>query len=76
MPFQAMYKIYKKLNKPTPALDGEVYIPPGGQTNAMVQTIITWKFNDKTFRTRGLSTDQTVSAIKATEKMLNIIEGE
>ncbi len=74
---KAMYKIYKKLNKPTPELlDYEVYIPPGGQTNAMVQTIITWKFNDKTFRTRGLSTDQTVSAIKATEKMLNIIEGE
>jgi len=74
---KAMYKIYKKLNKPTPELvDYEVYIPPGGQTNAMVQTIITWKFNDKTFKTRGLSTDQTVSAIKATEKMLNIIEGE
>ncbi len=72
---KAMYKIYKKLDKPTPnLLDYEVVIPPGGQTNAMVQTIITWSFNEKTFRTRGLSTDQTVSAIKATEKMLNIIE--
>jgi len=40
----------------------------------MVQTIITWRFNDKTFRTRGLSTDQTVAAIKATMKMLNMLE--
>ena len=72
---KAMYKIYKKLNKPTPELlDYEVVIPPGGKTDAIVQTIITWQFDGKTFRTRGLDGDQTVAAIKATEKMLNIIE--
>ncbi|OJX88587.1 MAG: 2-isopropylmalate synthase [Paludibacter sp. 47-17] len=72
---KAMYKIYKKLNKPTPELIGyEVVIPPGGKTDAIVQTIITWQFDGKTFRTRGLDGDQTVAAIKATEKMLNIIE--
>lgn len=72
---KALYKIYKKLNKPTPELlDYEVVIPPGGKTDAIVQTIITWQFDGKTFKTRGLDGDQTVAAIKATEKMLNIIE--
>ncbi len=72
---KAMYKMYKKLNKPTPELlDYEVDIPPGGQTNAIVQTIITWRFDNKTFKTRGLDSDQTIAAIKATEKMLNMIE--
>ncbi|MEA4982808.1 MAG: alpha-isopropylmalate synthase regulatory domain-containing protein [Paludibacter sp.] len=72
---KALYKIYKKLDKPTPELlDYEVVIPPGGKTDAIVQTIITWQFEGKTFRTRGLDGDQTVAAIKATEKMLNIIE--
>ena len=74
---KALYKIYKKLNKPTPELlDYQVVIPPGGQTDAIVQTIITWKFNSKIFKTRGLDGDQTVAAIKATEKMMNIIESE
>lgn len=72
---KAMWKIYKSLNKPTPELlDYVVVIPPGGQTDAFVQTIITWKFENKTFKTRGLDGDQTVSAIKATIKMLNILE--
>jgi len=72
---KALYKIYRMLNKPTPELiDYEVVIPPGGKTDAIVQTIITWQFEGKTFKTRGLDGDQTVAAINATEKMLNIIE--
>lgn len=72
---KAMYKMYRKLNKATPELiDYEVDIPPGGKTNAIVQTIITWRYDGKTFKTRGLDGDQTVAAIKATEKMLNMIE--
>ena len=72
---KALYKIYKKLRKPTPELiDYEVDIPPGGKTNAIVQTIITWRYEGKIFKTRGLDGDQTVAAIKATEKMLNMIE--
>jgi D-citramalate synthase len=72
---KAMWKIYKKLDKSTPELlDYVVVIPPGGKTDAFVQTIITWKFNDKVFKTRGLDGDQTVAAIKATIKMLNIID--
>ena len=72
---KALYKIYTKLNKETPELlDYEVDIPPGGKTNAIVQTIITWRYKGKSFKTRGLDGDQTVAAIKATEKMLNMIE--
>lgn len=51
-----------------------VTIPPGGRTDALVQTTITWDFQGKTYRTRGLDADQTESSIKATIKMLNIIE--
>jgi D-citramalate synthase len=68
--------IYDKLEKPYPLLtDYEVAIPPGGKTDALVETIITWDYNGKEFRTKGLDADQTESAIKATERMLNIMEG-
>ena len=49
-------------------------IPPGGRTDALVQTVITWQEDGKIIRTRGLDADQTEAAIKATFKMLNIIE--
>ena len=51
-----------------------VSIPPGGRTDAFVQTIITWSFKGNEFKTRGLDADQTEAAIKATVKMLNKIE--
>jgi len=71
---RAIKKIYKSLKKELPKLiDYSVSIPPGGHTDALVQTVITWK-TDKEFRTRGLDSDQTMAAIKATIKMLNIIE--
>jgi D-citramalate synthase len=50
-----------------------VTIPPGGHTDALVETAITWKNGGKEFKTRGLDSDQTVSAIKATVKMLNLV---
>lgn len=72
----AIKKIYFNLNKPLPLLvDYVVSIPPGGRTDALVETVITWKFN-REFKTRGLETDQTFAAIIATEKMLNVIENE
>ncbi len=72
---KALYKIYKTLGKDTPELlDYEVVIPPGGKTDAIVQTVTTWLYKGRTFKTRGLDGDQTVAAIKATEKMMNIIE--
>ena len=74
---QALWKIYKKLGKSYPALiDYAVSIPPGGKTDAFVETIITWDHDGYQFKTRGLDSDQTVAAIKATIKMLNIIENK
>ncbi|MFV0291110.1 MAG: alpha-isopropylmalate synthase regulatory domain-containing protein [Mangrovibacterium sp.] len=66
--------IYERLSKPFPKLiDYSVSIPPGGQTDALVETIITWK-SDREFKTRALDPDQTAAAIKATIRMLNMIE--
>ncbi len=55
-------------------LNYAVTIPPGGRTDALVQTVITWRDGEKIFRTRALDADQTQAAINATFKMLNIIE--
>ena len=70
--------IYKKyLDRTFPLLQNyAVTIPPGGRTDALVQTVITWNDNGKILRTRGLDADQTEAAIKATFKMLNIYENE
>ena len=70
--------IYKKyLNRTFPTLANyQVTIPPGGRTDALVQTVISWHYKDGLLRTRGLDADQTEAAIKATFKMLNIIENE
>lgn len=72
---KAVRVIYDKLGKPCAALtDYQVSIPPGGKTDAFVETVITWEYNGKEFKTRGFDADQTESAIKATERMLNIME--
>ncbi len=73
---KALRKIYKNsLNRTFPTLDNySVTIPPGGRTDALVQTVITWRNGSKIIRTRGLDADQTEAAIKATFKMLNIFE--
>ena len=68
----ALKKVYKQKKIELPALsDYAVRIPPGGKSDALCETIITWNHNGKEFKTRGLDSDQTVSAIKATLKMLN-----
>ena len=72
---KAIFKIYKNLGKPvSELLDYVVVIPPGGKTDAYVQTVITWKYKEVVFKTRALDIDQTAAAIKATMKMLNMIE--
>ncbi len=76
---KALRKIYKEyLGRTFPLLQNyAVSIPPGGRTDALVQTVITWQMDDgKPLRTRGLDADQTEAAIKATIKMLNIVENE
>ncbi|WP_288955660.1 alpha-isopropylmalate synthase regulatory domain-containing protein, partial [uncultured Polaribacter sp.] len=68
-----LYKTHSKKELPE-LIDYAVRIPPGSHSDALCETIITWRRNDKKeFVTRGLDSDQAVSAIKATEKMLNII---
>ena len=71
----ALKKLYKKIDLELPLLvDYSVTIPPGSNSDALCETFITWKkSNREEFVTRGLDSDQTVSAIKATEKMLNKI---
>ena len=75
---KALRYIYKKyLNRTFPILANyQVSIPPGGRTDALVQTVITWHYKDSILRTRGLDADQTEAAIKATFKMLNIVEND
>lgn len=74
---KAMWKIYGKLKKTRPVLtDYLVIIPPGGKTDALVEASITWEYKGVEYKTRGLDVDQTEAAIKATIKMLNIIENK
>jgi D-citramalate synthase len=74
---KALWKIYDKLGMSHPRLaDYKVSIPPGGKTDALVETVIVWDNKGTELRTRGLDADQTEAAIKATLKMLNIINRE
>lgn len=70
----ALRNIYKKKKMQMAVLtDYAVRIPPGGKSDAFCETIITWNYKGREFKTRGLDSDQTVAAIKATQKMLNLI---
>ncbi len=70
----ALKKIFTQKEMMLPQLtDYAVRIPPGGNSNALCETIITWRVDNKEMKTRGLDSDQTVSAIEATVKMLNLI---
>lgn len=70
----ALTKVYdkKKLHLPN-LIDYAVRIAPGSDSDALCEAIITWETAEGKFITRGLDSDQTVCAIKATQKMLNII---
>ena len=73
---KALWKIYTvQLGRERPILmDYVVTIPPGGKTDALVEAVITWEFKEREFKTKALEADQIEAAIKATVKMLNIIE--
>ena len=73
---KALRQIYlEKLGRTLPhLLNYAVTIPPGGRTDALVSTTIFWNYQGYEFKTRGIDSDQTEAAIKATVKMLNIIE--
>jgi len=68
---QALKSIEKPLGFALPRLlDYEVRIPPGGKTDALVETTIKW---DGGLKTRGVHSDQLAAAIQATEHALNMI---
>ena len=68
---QALKSIEKQLGFVLPKLlDYEVRIPPGGKTDALVETTIKWEGGMKT---RGVHSDQLAAAIQATEHALNMI---
>jgi D-citramalate synthase len=70
----ALRNIYKNKKMQMAVLtDYAVRIPPGGKSDAFCETIITWEYKGREFKTRGLDSDQTVAAIKATQKMLNLL---
>jgi hypothetical protein len=47
-----------------------VHIPPGGKTDALVETTIKWEHG---LKTRGVDSDQLAAAIQATEHALNLL---
>jgi D-citramalate synthase len=51
--------------------DYEVHIPPGGKTDALVETTIAWSNG---IRTRGVHPDQVMAAIEATSHLLNLLD--
>jgi D-citramalate synthase len=59
-------------------IDFKVRIPPGGKTEALVETLVKWEDTSigRTFVTIGVDTDQLSAAMIAVEKMLNIITSE
>lgn len=75
---KALRRCLKELNLDMPKLlDYEVRIPPGGKTDALVETTITWDYplanGISNLTTTGVDSDQMVAAIIATEKMLNLV---
>ena len=68
---QALKSIEKALGFELPKLlDYEVRIPPGGKTDALVETTIKWEGGMKT---RGVHSDQLAAAIQATEHAINLM---
>ena len=73
---RALKQILNKFRIKIPKLvDYVVTIPPGGKTDALVQTTIYWetKEGEKPLITRGLNSDQIMAAIEATVKLVNEI---
>ena len=72
---KALRKCLKQFGMTMPRLlDYQVRIPPGGRTDALVETTITWRGPDgRSIVTAGVDSDQLVAAAIATEKMLNFM---
>ena len=53
-------------------IDFELRIPPGGQTSAFTECIVTWADGDEQFTTRGVNANQVLAGIGATIRMINL----
>ncbi|HJN43205.1 MAG: 2-isopropylmalate synthase [Acidobacteria bacterium] len=68
---RALKSVEAQLDLQVPRLvDYEVRIPPGGKSDALVETTIQWEGG---LTTRGVDTDQLAAAIQATEHALNVV---
>jgi D-citramalate synthase len=73
----ALKKAVKTFSIEVPRLaDYRVRIPPGGRTEALVETVISWAGAHGDFKTLGVDPDQMGAAVIATEKMLNLVAGQ
>lgn len=67
----ALRKLAPQMEIEIPKLtDFEITIPPGGNSNSLVEAVIKW---DNGLVTHAVSSDQVKAAIKATERVLNLI---
>jgi D-citramalate synthase len=76
--YNAFWNAVKKMLEPKeiqiPKLvDYSITIPPGGQTSALTMASIGWEHNKKKLQSKGVETDQHFAAVRATEKILNLI---
>jgi D-citramalate synthase len=53
-------------------LDYEVRIPKGGNTNALTECVISWDCEHKTYKTRGVHSNQVFAAVLAALRIINI----
>ncbi|WP_255554513.1 alpha-isopropylmalate synthase regulatory domain-containing protein [Moritella sp. 24] len=68
----AIQAIMQKVGFEYPSLENyQVRIPPGGKTSALTESFITWQQGDRSFRTRGVSSNQVFAGVQATMRMLN-----
>ena len=68
---KALKSLEGKIGIKLPKLvDYEVHIPPGGKTDALVETTITWEGG---LKTRAVHSDQLAAAIEATAHAVNMV---
>jgi D-citramalate synthase len=76
---KALAKACRKFDLKLPRLvDYSVRIAPGGKTGALVEAVITWRADSRRqpFSTMAVDSDQIAAAVKATEKMLNLVAAD
>ncbi len=70
----ALNKLSGRMGVKVPRLlDFEITIPPGGNSNSLVEAVIKW---DNGLITHAVSSDQVKAAIKATERVMNLLDSQ